>query len=197
MVPMRFSCRDALSDIQHDLSGSPRDLDHVIKPRSPDLTWPWLEVKFDINFFRSACMYSDASRRQEHDDIRIWFLAFLVQTLFARNIFVYFDLSWNLKPNPLKMGQFWRHASEKSSKAIDCIFLRLPTLNSFWDNSTFPKKYGISLNLTFDDLWRPQSWPERKHDRSNFEMFFDDLLNFFPFCATTPRTRVSWGEGGV
>ena len=33
--------------------------------------------------------------------------------------------------------------------------------------------------MTFDDLWWPQYWPERKIDWSSFEMIFDELLNVF------------------
>ena len=45
-------------------------------------------------------------------------------------------------------------------------FFRPPTYNSFWrmthNDGTYPKKYGILLNLTSDDLWWPQYWPEWK-----------------------------------
>ena len=164
---MSFSCRDALSDMQHDLSGSPRDL-----------TWPWLEVKFDINFFRSTCMYSDASRRQEHDGVRIWFLAFLVQTLFAKKTFLSsftFLEIWSLTQD----GAILTTCERKKVKSYRLHFSAASHLYSFWDNSTFPKKYGISLNLTFDDLWKPQYWPERKPDHGSFEMIFDELSNLF------------------
>ena len=44
-----------------------------------------LGIKF---FFRSTCIYFDASRQEEHDGARIISPAFLVQELFAINLFL-------------------------------------------------------------------------------------------------------------
>ena len=63
-------------------------------------------------------------------------------------------------------------------KSYRRLFLWPPILNSFWDD-TFPRKYGISLNLTFDDLWWPQYWPYRKIERNTFVIISYDLSNTF------------------
>ena len=81
-----------------------------------------LRSNLTLFFFRSTCMYSDVSQRQERDGVRIWFLAFLVQTIVAKNYFVYFYISWNLKPNPSKIGQFWQQASKKAQKSSIASF---------------------------------------------------------------------------
>ena len=83
LVPMCFFRRDASTDMQHDLSGLPRDL-----------TWPWHEVKFWYYFFRSTCIYFDASRRDEHDGIRTILLSQFKscsrKRLFVKSVFFTF-----------------------------------------------------------------------------------------------------------
>ena len=53
-------------------------------------TWPQVTLiwsNFDLDFPRSAYIYFDASRREEHDGIRIISLAFLAQKLLAKKHF--------------------------------------------------------------------------------------------------------------
>ena len=74
LVPKVFSRRDALTDMQHDLSRSRRDLD--------------LRSNFDLDLSRSTCICFDASWQEEHDGVRIIPIAFLVQKLFAKKRFL-------------------------------------------------------------------------------------------------------------
>ena len=71
MVSLCLSCQDASTDMQHDLSGSSRDLD--------------LRSKFEIDLTRSTCTCFDASRREKHDGIKTIAVSLLVQKLFAKN----------------------------------------------------------------------------------------------------------------
>ena len=65
-----------------------------------DVTWSDLDLRsnFDLNFLMSTCIYFDASRREQHDGVRIISLAVLVQKLLAKNPLCYLtfdDLSWH------------------------------------------------------------------------------------------------------
>ena len=80
----------------------------------------------------------------------------------------YIDLSWPPEPYVLELGQFWRRPSQRTIQWLSSVFLRPATHNSLLDNCTFSGKYDISLNKTFDDLWRPRFWPQRNNDRINF-----------------------------
>ena len=168
LVSTCFSRRDASTDMQHDLSSSRHDLD--------------LKSNFDLDLSRSTCICFDAPWQEEHDSVRIIPLAFLVQKLFAINDFCQKRLFWPFLTSiaysvedSSNLTTFWR---KSSSRAINCAFPQPPTYNSFRNNSSFPKTYGMSRNLTFDDLWWPQYWPERKNDICSLEMFFDELSNY-------------------
>ena len=83
-------------------------LGHHVTPRDLD-TSP--RPNFDINFLgQHAYLYLDMSRRDRYDSVRIIFLAFQVQKLFAKTTIlpknVYFVISWPLLLYPLKIGQF-------------------------------------------------------------------------------------------
>ena len=78
---MYFFRRDASTDMQHDISGSRHD--------SSDLD---LRSKFDFDFPRCICIYFDASRREEHDEVLIVSLDFLVEMLLEKKPFESFDL---------------------------------------------------------------------------------------------------------
>ena len=136
----------------------PRDLD--------------LRSNFDLCVFRSIRICLDASRCEEHDGGKVISISLLGQRLLVKKTFFaqnsYFDISWPPKPYLLKLDQFWLHNSERTVQMLSIAF-PLPTIHySFWDNGTLPEKYGISLMLTFDDLWWPLYWPGRKYDRRNF-----------------------------
>ena len=74
LVPISFFHQDASTDVQHDLSGSLRDLN--------------LRSNFDINFFRSICICFDASQQEEHDGVQIISLALLIQKLLKKKLFL-------------------------------------------------------------------------------------------------------------
>ena len=55
-------------------------------------------------------------------------------------------------------------------RAIACFFRFLSSCYSSRDNGRFSWEETVILqNLTFDDLWWPEYWPERKNDRNDFE----------------------------
>ena len=87
VVSLNSSCRDASPDMQHDLFGS--------KCVTLTFVWPWSEIKHWPYRLRSPGTRFDEPWWKEHDGGRIRPLAFLVQKLFAQNIFAqksYFGL---------------------------------------------------------------------------------------------------------
>ena len=158
----------------HDLSGSPRDL-----------RGPWPEVKFWHYFFLGEHAYISTYLDKRSTMTSKLFRqlssikSYLRRSYFCKN--VYFGVSWPLEPNASKKGHFWRHIIERTAQElIDCIFPRLPTYNSFWNNRIFPKKYGISLTLTLGDLWWPQYWPDWKLTDAVSEWFWTSFRTPFP-----------------
>ena len=83
VVSLCLSCRDASTDVQHDLPRSTCDL--------------YTRANIDPDLSRSQCIYFDAPCREEHDGARIMPLAFLVRKFFAKRfcqeivIFTVFD----------------------------------------------------------------------------------------------------------
>ena len=72
---------------------------------------------------------------------------------------------WPPGPQPLRLGQFLHHSIDRAVEELSSFFPWSPINNSCRDNGTFPEKYGISLNPTFDDPWCPRYWSEQKHDQ--------------------------------
>ena len=70
VVSLCLSCRDASTDMQHDLFRSTCDLD-LRSNNDPDLS-------------KSPCICFDAPCGEEHDGAQIMPLAFLVRKLFAK-----------------------------------------------------------------------------------------------------------------
>ena len=70
VVSLCLSCRDASTDMQHDLFRSTCDLD-LRSSNDPDLS-------------KSPCICFDAPCGEEHDGAQIMPLAFLVRKLFAK-----------------------------------------------------------------------------------------------------------------
>ena len=100
----------------HSLICNMTYLGHNVTSRDPDL-----RSNFDLEVSRLKCIYFDMSWQEEHDSVRIISLAFLVQKVFAKTIFVknvYFDVSWSLKPNLLNIDQFWMHVRERASQEL-------------------------------------------------------------------------------
>ena len=73
VVSLCLSCRDASTDMQHDILGS-----------KCDLTWSWSRVKCWPNRSKLSYICFDAPWREEHDDARNMWLGFLFQKLFAK-----------------------------------------------------------------------------------------------------------------
>ena len=122
MVPVCFSRTNASTDMQYDLLYK---WPHVI------LTWGQI-LTLTLQG-HNVPTYVDASWRQDHDAAKIMSLAFLVHsylqgTIFANAILTY----WPLQPSPLKLGKFWRHASERALKGLSNTFFRglLPIIGS-------------------------------------------------------------------
>ena len=78
---MCLSYQGASTDMQHDLVGSPRDLD--------------LRSNFDLDFSRSPCICFDASRREKHDGAKLISLRHLVKKIFVKN---HFPRKWSFWP---------------------------------------------------------------------------------------------------
>ena len=74
MVSKSSSWQDASTDMQHDLLGSPRDLD--------------LRSNFDLDLSRSPYTCFDSFRREKHDGAKIIALAPVSQKLLAKNDFL-------------------------------------------------------------------------------------------------------------
>ena len=117
MVPVCFPRTDASTNMQHDLLGL-----------TCDLTWPWPEVKFWHWPFKVK-MY--IFWRVLTSGTRCWqnyvtsFPSSKVickKTVFAKKR--YFHIYWPLWPNPLKVGQFRRHACERAWKGLSSAFFR-------------------------------------------------------------------------
>ena len=204
MVTICFSRKVASTYMQYDLLGSTRGLtwpwpvcpvdvsQYALAPssqyasmlwsRSHGLTWPWSEAKFWHWLLRSTCTCFDAFWREEHDAAKILSLAFSVHKLLAKTRLkkTLFCPFWPLYPDPLKTGQFWWHASERTVKELSSVFPRLPTCNRFPDNCTFPKKYDTPLN--FDVSWplatSKLAWA--KNDWLTFECTYRELSKAFP-----------------
>ena len=72
MVPICLTHQGASTDTQHDLVGSPRDLD--------------LRLNFDLDLLRSPCICFDVSRREKHDGAKIIALPLLGKNISVKNI---------------------------------------------------------------------------------------------------------------
>ena len=101
-----------------------------------------LNSNFGIDLLRSTCIYFDASQQEKHGGSQMMSLDLLVPKLFAKNILSkrYFDLSWPLKPNLLKFGQFWRHLSKRAVKQPSNAFsekIGSEIMTHFWINMAF------------------------------------------------------------
>ena len=83
-----------------------------------DVTSSDLRSKFNLDFPRSSCIYFDASRRAEHDGIRIISLALLVQKLLAKKHLCHltYDLWW---------PQYWPERNIDWN-SFEIIFVELP-----------------------------------------------------------------------
>ena len=152
------------------------------------LTWGGI---LTLTFLGQQCF--DASRCKERDGGKIISISLLVQKLSAKTrfffaktaILTFLDLqSLNVGDRSILMTHEWK----SSSRAID-HFLR-PSLPIIVAEimAHFQKKYGISLNLTFDDFWWPLYWPERKMAEvtttgiaAGYRMSFTHLSIFFGF----------------
>ena len=147
---------------------------------------PWHEVKFlhwpfkvNMYIFRRAST-SWARCCQNYVTSFPSSIVICEKKVFAKKR--YFNLSWPLQPNPLKLSQFWWHVSKRAMKVLSSVFSRLPTYDRFWDDGTFPKKYGTPR---YFNLWWRQYWPERKNDCNTFESTLWELSNaFFRACLS-------------
>ena len=147
--------------MQHDPFRSDHDLD--------------LRSNFQNDRSRSTYSSFDASRQDEHDAGKSNVVALLSQKLLPKNICRengYFYSFCPLEAKPLTWGQIWEHYSERSvkglSNALFCgaVALLVPELA----DGSF-QTYGNGLNLTFDDLWWPDLWPDLK-TRGVYPSFF-------------------------
>ena len=182
-------CHDASIDMPHDLFGS-----------AFDLRWPWPEVKYWHDLFTVTILWFDAPWREEYADTLIKPLAFLVQKLFAKNDVgknSYFGVFWSLARKQLVLAQIWWHASGRTAQELsNVVFLGLLTKIVSEIMAHFRRNIEFSLNLTFDDLWWPQYWPERKTYWDSFEMIFDELSNaHFRFVLRRLGAELDGGEG--
>ena len=114
-------------------------------------TWPPVAMTFygqDANI---------STRQEEYDDLRIMPLVFLLQKYSRKpflpktTIYIFRDLyslscwSYNIS------GAI---PTKEQLKSYRALLLQRTTYNRFWNNATFPKKYGISPNnLGSGDLW--------------------------------------------
>ena len=138
------------TNMQHDLLGT-----------TCDLTWRWPKVKCRSTCSKSSCIFFfffDAAWRQKHDGARIISPAFLVK-LFAKiteSQNDYFDICSYLMPKLLVVGQFRRHISKSSSRAVECFSGLLSISSRIMAHFRRDMK---SVLLTFDGLWWPQYQP--------------------------------------
>ena len=129
-------------------------LGHHMTSRDLDLM-----LDFDLFFFfKAACMYAYASRRDKYDGVWIISLIFFVQKLFARNIFRENLLFWlfmtcGLLPKLAQRNTMNIEICKKKDSSI--LFYRFAPKMS----QKFPQFPDISQkrhSLTFPDLWWPQ-----------------------------------------
>ena len=79
-----------------------------------DLGWPWPQVKFQIDFSGSKCIWFDAFRRVKHDSVFIFLLALLKLKLFAESylqttftVKMVFHICWPLETKQLTFFLAW------------------------------------------------------------------------------------------
>ena len=189
VVSLCLYCHDASIDMQHDLFES-----------AFDLRRPWPEVKYWPDLLRLPRIWFNAPWREEHADIRIKPLAFLVQKLFAKKRCwqknSYYGGFWSLARKQLILAQIWWLVSERTDQELSNVFSPGLLTKVVSDIMThFRRNIDFSLNLTFDDLWWPQYWPERKTDQSSFEMNFEDLSKaYFRFVLRRLGAELDGGR---
>ena len=145
------------------------------------VTWRDLDLRSnsDIDLLMWTCKYFDAFRRGKQDAAKIA-SSFISSKVISKNSFCKkrcFDLSWPLQPNPLKLGPFWWHFSERTVKELSSAVFRgfLPIIHS----EVITKKIWNSTNF---DIWWPLvtsilTWA--KNDNA-FESTYWELSNAFP-----------------
>ena len=133
-----------------------------------------LRSNFEIDLSRSPCICFDASRRQKHDGVKIISLPLLVKKIYAKTVFAKKRLFWHLMTPGAKTidssSNLRCKLQKERSKSYRVLFRFLSSCYGSRDNGRFSWEETVILqNLTFDDLWWPENWPERKNDRNDFE----------------------------
>ena len=151
-TPMYLSRQDASIHMQHDLLGSPLDLD----PRS----------NFEIDPTRSKSITLDAPWRDKHNGAYYIALTFLYKKLSIKLMFAkksLFWLWWPLEPKLYIWGKIWELFQIREFKllSIGVFRLLLSSIVSEISEIVWSKVTKLKI-LTFGDLWWPQFWPERK-----------------------------------
>ena len=83
------------------------------------------------------------------------------KTVIARN--GHFDIWWLLEPKILTLGQIWWENVTGAAQELSIAFRFLSSCYKSRDIGWFSWEETIILqNLTFDDLWWPYYWRERK-----------------------------------
>ena len=72
------------------------------------------------------------------------------------------DFIWNLK----------KRYQKNVKRAIECSFAHDCSSSSFWVMHQFVEKCWNMPNLTFDDLWWPDLWPDLKNGQISLVIIF-------------------------
>ena len=170
--------------MQHDLFGSSHDLD--------------LRSNFQHDLSRSNDNLFYASWREEHDVGKRKFVQSYCRKTVSEKL-GYFGSFCTLEVKPLTVGQIWEYYSERALIGLSNALFRgavalliselcvdLLKIVDIWPTNR--------RNLTFNDLWWPDLWPDQKCGRSDFFLIFDALSHAaFPVSLRGPGAEL---EGG-
>ena len=107
-------------------------------------------------------------------------------------IFDFFDI-WSLNYWPkVNSEDMLQTLNFNSYRFVKCVLLLTSTVSELYEN------YWTNVikleNLTFDDLWWPQFWPERFFAWNSFETIFSELSNgVFCFSLRAIETELVGG----